>query len=176
MFNFHKDIDIMLCWWSQRLIFTNKKTSCHLTSPPSWSSCSGRRSGVVNWRRTKWWFPPLIMDYLGVMWIFWAYLDILSVLEYFGCTWIFWVYLGICSILGYFGHTWIFWVWCGYFGYTWENKRRQPVQVGQGQGIGAFPEQSEIKQSILLVGNLLMNIYFNFLLVLTAWILTTMDS
>ena len=35
------------------------------------------------------------------------------------------------------------------------------MQVGQGQGIGAFPEQSEIKQSILLVGNLLMNIYFN---------------
>ena len=57
---------------------------------------------------------------------------------------------------------------CGYFGHTWENKCRQPVQVGQGQGIGAFPEQSEIKQSILLVGNLLMNIYFNFLLVLTA--------
>ena len=51
---------------------------------------------------------------------------------------------------------------------TWENKCRQPVQLGQEQGIGAFPEQSEIKQSILLVGNLLININFDFLLVLTA--------
>ena len=57
--------------------------------------------------------------------------------------------------MGYLGFMWI-------FGYTWENKCKQPVQVGQVQGIGAFPEQSEIKQFIILVGNLLMNIYFNF--------------
>ena len=72
------------------------------------------------------------MGYLGVMWIFLVHLDIL-------------VYMDILGV-----HR--------YFGYTWADRCKQPVQVGQEQGNGASQEQSEIKRSIVSVGNLLTSV------------------